>query len=324
MLGLRTTPPLPGRASMRLCRNFERAPPGLRAVIVIHGAYYGEDTTQDCLLVGGRIRAAGLGLGLCPFCLAVVETPLHAFRDCHDAAEALCLAGFPKAVIFNSASLMLDWLVESAGLLSRSDFAKVLLLLWNMWNRRNRLVHDSQPQLVWATVASAGLLHVDFLAANDQSRWPASATVFSPDVWFSPPLGTIAISVDGAFTPARGAGIGVVARYSTGSILGGLAQHSFRLVSSDYTEATAILAGLQLACDRGWDRIVLETDCASVANILNNDHGLDLCSLAPMLSPIRSLLSAYPLFHVRYVSRDVNIVAHTLATWALQCLLASR
>ncbi|KAK9009204.1 hypothetical protein V6N11_035749 [Hibiscus sabdariffa] len=160
---------------------------------------------QDCLLIGSRVWAAGLGDGLCPLCSSVVETPLHAFRDCTDAVEALRLGGFPDAVISSSASTMLDWLVASAGLLSRSDFAKLLLLLWNMWNRRNSLVHGSQPQPVWATVTSAALLHADYLAANDQSRRPVSTTVFSPGVWSPPPLGTVVVSVDGAFSLDQGA-----------------------------------------------------------------------------------------------------------------------
>ncbi|KAK9009206.1 hypothetical protein V6N11_035751 [Hibiscus sabdariffa] len=207
---------------------------------------------QDCLSIGSCVWVAGLGDGLCPLCSSVVETPLHAFRDCTDAVQAQRLGGFPDAVISSSASTMLDWLVASAGLLSRSDFAKLLLLLWNMWNRRNSLVHGSQPQPVWATVTSATLLHAVYLAANDQSRRPVSTTVFSPGVWSPPPLGTVAVPVDGAFSLDQGAGIGVVARDSTGSVLGGMAQHSLGPVSAEYAEAVAILAGLQFTRDRGY------------------------------------------------------------------------
>ncbi|KAK9009198.1 hypothetical protein V6N11_035743 [Hibiscus sabdariffa] len=69
-----------------------------------------------------------------------------------------------------------------------------------MWNRRNHLVHDSHLQPVWATIMAATLLHEDFLSANDSVRRPSSGPVFSPGVWSPPPSGTVAISVDGAFT----------------------------------------------------------------------------------------------------------------------------
>ncbi|KAK8684331.1 hypothetical protein V6N13_040361 [Hibiscus sabdariffa] len=47
---------------------------------------------------------------------------------------------------------------------------------------------------------AATLLHEDFLSANDSVRRPSSGPVFSPGVWSPPPSGTVAISVDGAFT----------------------------------------------------------------------------------------------------------------------------
>ncbi|KAK8610890.1 hypothetical protein V6N13_082046 [Hibiscus sabdariffa] len=95
---------------------------------------------------------------------------------------------------------------------------------------------------------------------------PTSGPLFSSGVRCPPQSGTVAISVDGAFIHDQSTGIGVVARDSNGVVLGELAQHSFGLPYSDYAEVIAILAGLQLACDRGWDRIVLETNCAKVAN----------------------------------------------------------
>ncbi|KAK9009203.1 hypothetical protein V6N11_035748 [Hibiscus sabdariffa] len=148
---------------------------------------------------------------------------------------------------------------------------------------------------------------------------PSSGPVFSPGVWSPPPSGTIAISVDGAFTPDHGAGIGVVARDSTGTVLGGLAQHSLGLSSSVSSETAAIHVGLQLADEHGWDCIVLESDCANVVNQLNSDLGWDLSPLGPALEPIRSLLAARPCFSIRFIFRDLNLVAHTLATWALHC-----
>ncbi|KAK9034105.1 hypothetical protein V6N11_050283 [Hibiscus sabdariffa] len=188
--------PMLGRDFMPPCRNFVRVFPGLRAMLLNLLVSSGEVTTQDCLPLGSCVLAVGLGLGTCPSCSLSVESPLHAFRDCRDAAEALHLGGFPDAVIFSSTSSAFDWLVESTGFLSRSEFAKLIILLWNMWNRRNRLVHDSHLQPVWATVMAAMLLHEDFFSANDSACRPSSGLVFSPGVWSPPPFGTIAISVD--------------------------------------------------------------------------------------------------------------------------------
>ncbi|KAL4319462.1 hypothetical protein GQ457_18G008670 [Hibiscus cannabinus] len=131
-----------------------------------------------------------------------------------------------------------------------------------------------------------------------------------------PSLGTVAIFFDCAFMQDCGAGIRVVVQDLMGLVLVGLAHHSFRLVSSYCAE---VLVGLQLTYDRGWDRIVLESNSARVVNKLRQNPGLDLSIPGPPLALIRFLLTAHLLFRVRYVSCNANIVAHTLATWALVC-----
>ncbi|KAK8616665.1 hypothetical protein V6N13_116635 [Hibiscus sabdariffa] len=80
-------------------------------------------------------------------------------------------------------------------------------------------------------------------------RQPASGPVFSSGVWSPPLSGTVAISVDGAFIHDR--------------------------------EVTAFLAGLQLARGRGWEKIVLETDCTTCESRVRRPHGCRLVSLVP-------------------------------------------
>ncbi|KAK9031731.1 hypothetical protein V6N11_056021 [Hibiscus sabdariffa] len=102
-------------------------------------------------------------------------------------------------------------------------------------------------QPVWATVASATLLHGDFLAANDNAKKLRSKSLLSSPTWLPPPPGAVDISINGAFIQSHGAGIGVVTRDSAGRVLGGLAQHSAAPGPSALAEAAAVLAGLHLA-----------------------------------------------------------------------------
>ncbi|KAK9020100.1 hypothetical protein V6N11_054594 [Hibiscus sabdariffa] len=41
------------------------------------------------------------------------------------------------------------------------------------------------------------------------------------------------------------------------SVLGGLAQHSPGLDSPVFAEAVVVRVGLQFACERGWDKVIL-------------------------------------------------------------------
>ncbi|KAK8484185.1 hypothetical protein V6N11_030987 [Hibiscus sabdariffa] len=169
----------------------------------------------------------------------------------------LHLGGFPTSVTDSRTDSIFDWLVAAARSLSWEDFAKLVLILWNLWNRRNLWIHDSRLQPVWATVTAASLLHGDFLAANDNGKHPRARPLLSTPTWSPPPAGTIAITVDGAFTQAQGAGIGVVARDSAGTVLGGFAQHSVVPGSSASAEAAAVLVGLHFACEQGWSTVVI-------------------------------------------------------------------
>ncbi|KAK8474541.1 hypothetical protein V6N11_039703 [Hibiscus sabdariffa] len=211
----------------------------------------------ETIHIGSQVLAAGLGLGVCPFCSLEVETSLHAFRGYSDASEALRLDDFPDSIIFSHTTSIFDWLLKTTGSLSREAFTKFLLILWNLSNRRNLWVHDSRLQSVSATVTTTTLLHEDFFVANDGLKKLWSKPILSSPTW-SPPLPeTMAIPVDGAFIQDRGAGVGVVARDSRGRALGGLAQHSPGLDSPIFAEAAAVHAGLLLARERGWGKVIL-------------------------------------------------------------------
>ncbi|KAL4364133.1 hypothetical protein GQ457_04G024760 [Hibiscus cannabinus] len=155
---------------------------------------------HDCLPTGSRVATTGLGPGMCPFCSTTVETSLHAFRDCTNATKALHLDSFPISVTDSRTTSIFDWLVEVARSLSREDFTKLLLVLWNLLNMQNFWVHDSRLQPVWAIVTSATLLHGDFLVANDNAKKPRSRPFISSPVWQPHYQGTENQSV---FVPGR-------------------------------------------------------------------------------------------------------------------------
>ncbi|KAK8534615.1 hypothetical protein V6N12_057259 [Hibiscus sabdariffa] len=160
-------------------------------------------------------------------------------------SEALFQANIAPALTSSSVTEALAWLEEAASVLSRPALGSFVTLLWN---RRNRWVHSQQLQPVWVTVTSASLLHQDHLAV---SRPPAASPALCPVVWSPPPSGTVTLNTDGSFAIGGGAGIGVVARDCSGRVLGGLARHLDETTAAEFAEHAALLAGLQLALERG-------------------------------------------------------------------------
>ena len=87
--------------------------------------------------------------------------------------------------------------------------------------------------------------------------------------WTPPAVGVLKINTDGSSRGNPGpAGIGGVARDSSGDI-----QFFFSIYKGYHTnnlmEALAILVAVQQCCQRGWQRILCETDSQVVVNLLN-------------------------------------------------------
>ncbi|GMI64619.1 hypothetical protein like AT4G29090 [Hibiscus trionum] len=138
--------------------------------------------------------------------------------------------------------------------------------------------------------------------------------------WRPPPHDHLKINVDGDFDPAtRTAAVGVMARDATGAIVGGLAYPLGSCLDAATCEGLGLLAGITFAQPQGWQQLLFETDCASLANRLNNP-GPNLSTLVPLLPQIRDSLLPLPFPTVSYVSREANSVAHALATHALSTM----
>ncbi|OIW11655.1 hypothetical protein TanjilG_24349 [Lupinus angustifolius] len=92
------------------------------------------------------------------------------------------------------------------------------------------------------------------------------------DGWSFPPNGWIKCNVDGSAPEDKASGCGGVFRDSTGSWLYGFAISLDRGTSSAI-ELSAISIALDIAWDRGFRRLILETDSLTVADVVNNKDG---------------------------------------------------
>ncbi|KAK9009199.1 hypothetical protein V6N11_035744 [Hibiscus sabdariffa] len=156
---------------------------------------------------------------------------------------------------------------------------------------------NMRPSPVWKVIAKLDVLPKDYLAASGPS---GSTPALHPLSWSPPPVGTVTLNVDGSFHCAGGAGIGVVARDSSGQVLCGLARHIDDLSEAEFVEHAALLAGLHLALDRGWTSVQIEMDSAQTVNQLCQPSSCDLSIFGPSLEPARAILSVHP--HIRLPS----------------------
>ncbi|KAL4319855.1 hypothetical protein GQ457_18G009980 [Hibiscus cannabinus] len=137
--------------------------------------------------------------------------------------------------------------------------------------------------------------------------------------WRPPPTGSVKINVDGAFLPtARLGAIGVLARDSSGAVLGGFARPIPVIGPASAVEASALFAGLEFAIANGWASALIEFDAAVLVNKLHRPTP-DLSLLGDLLAPSRHLIAAScGRLRVGFAPRPANSAAHTLASWACQ------
>ncbi|KAL4347887.1 hypothetical protein GQ457_17G013650 [Hibiscus cannabinus] len=130
------------------------------------------------------------------------------------------------------------------------------------------------------------------------------------------PEGFVKINTDGAFNQStHEAGIGVIARNSTGEVLGGFAQHSGISIDALHTEFLAVVAGIQFAREKDWRDVHIETDSTIVVNKFNR-VGPDLSVLGRQVERYRLLLGEFNVCLIHFAPKSCNSVAHTLARHA--------
>jgi ribonuclease HI len=87
-------------------------------------------------------------------------------------------------------------------------------------------------------------------------------------------------------------------------------------------EGLALLEAIILITSQGLNNVIFESDSQSIVNVVNAnfDGNSEHCSI---VTCIRQLLSSFTNFKVKFIRRQANMVAHTLAraaiSWASRC-----
>ncbi|KAK8973020.1 hypothetical protein V6N11_047023 [Hibiscus sabdariffa] len=133
---------------------------------------------------------------------------------------------------------------------------------------RNRWVHPNQliPRKLVADFAQ--MLIGDKLDSQN-SMHPQSADRAALK-WMKPELGWIKVNVDGAWLERENmAAIGVVARDHNGLLLDARAKRLEGSYTPEIVEACAIVEGVRVAVENGWQRVIFEGDSSGIISKMN-------------------------------------------------------
>ncbi|KAL4341704.1 hypothetical protein GQ457_08G031220 [Hibiscus cannabinus] len=186
---------------------------------------------------------------------------------------------------------------------------------------RLSIVDDDLDVPVTVDLAPEGpSVRPDSNAANASASAPEPVphpAATDPPRWCPPPAGSVMINVDGAFLPsARLGAVGVIARDSSGAVLGGFAKPVPVRGPASSVEISALFTGLEFTIANGWPSALIEFDAAVLVNKLHRPT-VDLSLLGDLLAPSRALIAAsHGCLRVGFASHSANTAAHALASWA--------
>ena len=112
-------------------------------------------------------------------------------------------------------------------------------------------------------------------------------------------------------------GFGGVVRDEDGDVVVASCEWEQGNFEVDVAEAMAARHALSIAMEAGFSRIILETDCAKLANHLSKKKR-ELSCFGNVVHDILMLASGCSAFSVSHVGREGNQVAHHLAQGSLQ------
>ncbi|XVF20976.1 hypothetical protein REPUB_Repub12eG0050600 [Reevesia pubescens] len=130
-------------------------------------------------------------------------------------------------------------------------------MLWLLWQNRNHCYHDHKCSLGQAILSSMQSM-VSEIGQNAR----INCGVVMHSTWQPPPVGTIKINTDVAFYKHNlEAKLGVIARDYVGNIIFSASMTKTHTTSAFLGELHALLLGLDLSKEWGFNHIILESDC---------------------------------------------------------------
>jgi ribonuclease HI len=262
---------------------------------------------------------------VCPLCNQENEDDWHILFTCEASTHACHYAGLDsillprlqqyqdvKEIIFSICSTEDR---EKAGLFA--------VMAWVLWSNRNSKVWEELSEPGRTLGYKTRQLWDDWAAVQQLQQGVTRPGQQQPSRWEKPMIGWLKCNVDAAFHQNMN-------KTSAGWCL---RDHLGRFVMAETTwidgicsivegESLALLEALKVLNQRGYSHVIFETDSKSVVDVIHHRRG-GCSEFSFIINNIIHILSCNQNFKVKFVKRQANMVAHTLAraamSWSRRC-----
>ncbi|GAU47873.1 hypothetical protein TSUD_404450, partial [Trifolium subterraneum] len=259
----------------------------------------------------------------CPVCDEEFEDKLHIFFRCAVAQDSWSAAGL-SSVLHNAMyqqTNAMDRIFAICSNESSDTIGRVAMLLWCIWQNRNDKLWNDNVQMPRQIGRHAFDAWNDWYSVHKlQSNNVSGTTEVDLVRWEKPALDWVKCNVDVAFVAGSGrTSMGLCFRDNSGHFIAGMTQWQQTVISSVEGEAWALLLAMEEARHRGLNRVQFESDSKVLVEAIHMKRRGNSEFLS-IVHDILSLMSSFINFEVKFLRRQANLVAHTLAraanSWA--------
>lgn len=270
---------------------------------------------SNCLPTMVMLRQKNVSVNsLCQICRLGEETVEHILCKCDFANQ--CWQRIIPQVQCNDDSSIFQWWEKVLEVCDNEKRAEVATICWSLWRARNVLIWNKKYTQLNVVIANAKQYLLQWRIAQKnttQPRYPYFAEGDGLEIWVAPQVDYMKISVDAAtFCEYNAYGLGMVARNDKGELIQAKSKCRFGIVSVHMAEALAIKEALSWIQDRGWSKVVVESDCLTAIQAIRSKVSMR-SPYGHVIHSCRNMLEGLNTVSLFFVKRCANMAAHELA-----------
>ncbi|KAL0395186.1 UNVERIFIED_CONTAM: hypothetical protein Slati_4484800 [Sesamum latifolium] len=250
----------------------------------------------------------------CPFCTATDETIFHTLLGCSFARQVWVLSNICWYFLCYPAFFIEEWFLNISDKLSSGDFDCALMICCTIWWSRNLKSLNKSFLFPQQIVDFARSYLFAFVVQNSAQLPPRPV---QHHLWEALQEDRIKINFDGALLEeGNSLGLGMVTQNPPGVCLAWLSICINRRGPALLVETFAARTATLLACQRSWQKVTIEGDCAT----LISKHSLGLShrsAFGPLVLDIAGFANQLESVSFPFVFRSGNSIAHALVQLAL-------
>jgi ribonuclease HI len=248
----------------------------------------------------------------CGICKAESEDLMHVLIECShakqfwSAAKEILLLKLPK---LHPLTWTKDILCDPR--YTPDERAKIITVMYNIWTSRNNITHG---EMGYNPAKSMEFIS-ETLSLLEMPKKTPTKEARRASQWSRPTQGFVKINLDGAIQEEESrAATGAVARDNV-SFRGAMTKVYDGVLDALTVETLALRDACAYAIQKGFDRVVLSTDCQVLLKHWE-ERNRQRSMIGPILDEISEMKSAFSSFHFMYEGREANQVAHCCAKFA--------